>query len=167
MSTEAVVGADSIVGFTRAGHHSELVGTIDRAEQTRDIMSGNRFESEQLRDAIADNAVAIEKIGAAGQITAEKIGAANQLAVEKVGAANTLAMHQLSSNLQLQACNNFAEVLKQVAGCCCEVKELIHEDGQKTRDLVNSIERDRNAVALVDAKQELLLAKLSRGNGHS
>jgi hypothetical protein len=119
-------------------------------------MQNSRFEAKDLKDGIVNNGIAIEKIGAAGI-----------LAAEKIGAANSLAIHQNFSALQLQACNNHAEVLAAQAACCCDIKELIHLDGQKTRDLVNHIERDRNAVALVDAKQEILLAKLSRGNGHS
>lgn len=155
-----VIGTGSVIGFTNDYNHNgmfsnALLDNVERNEIARDLVASARFESKDLSDGIQANAVAIEKIGAAGMLAAEKIGAANQLAI-----------HQNFASLQLQACNTHAAVLAQNAECCCEIKELIHMDGQKTRDLVNSIERDRNAVALVDAKQELLLAKLERGNGH-
>jgi hypothetical protein len=167
--SDAVVGTGSVVGFTNDYHNGGhlLATTIDRADQTRAIVQNGRFEAEQLRDAVADTSLAVEKVGAAGQITAEKIGAATQLAAERLGAASTLAAYQNFSALQLQACENHATAMAQAAQCCCDTKELIHLDGQRTRDLINQIERDRNAVALVDAKQELLLAKLIKGNGHS
>jgi hypothetical protein len=143
-----------------------VLSAVERNEIARDIMQHGRFESKDLRDGIVGNGIAIEKIGAAGILAAEKIGAASLLAAEKIGAANSLAIHQNFASLQLQACNNHAQAMAASAQCCCEIKELIHLDGQKTRDLVNNIERDRTAVALMDAKQEVLLAKLSRGNGH-
>jgi hypothetical protein len=164
-----VIGTDSVVGFSTGyanGGHL-LATTIDRADQTRSIVQNGRFEAEQLRDAIADTSLAVEKVGAAGQITAEKIGAATQLAAERLGAASTLATYQNFAALQLQASENHATAMAAQAQCCCDLKEAVLLDGQRTRDLINQVERDRNAVALVDAKQELLLAKLSRGNGHN
>lgn len=122
--------------------------------------------AEHLRDAMCATIVAIEKNGAANSLAAEKIGAANQLAVEKTGSANILAGYQNFAALQLQACNNHADAMAATAKCCCETKELIAAQNQQTRDLVNDIERSRNATDLADAKQEILIATLSRGNGH-
>jgi hypothetical protein len=194
--SEAIIGTDSVVGFANGyqnGSGHLLATTIDRADHTRSIVHNSRFEAEQLRDAIADTSLAVEKVGAAGQVTAEKLGAANQLTAEKIGAAtqiaaerlstatqlaaerinaaSTLAAYQNFAALQLQAAQNHAAAMAASAQCCCDTKELIHLDGQKTRDLVNAIERDRQACALVDAKQALLLAQLrgngGNGNGHS
>jgi hypothetical protein len=183
--SEAIIGTDSVVGFANGyqnGSGHLLATTIDRADQTRSIVQNSRFEAEQLRDAIADTSLAVEKVGAAGQVTAEKIGAATQiaaerlstatqLAAERLGAASTLAAYQNFAALQLQAAQNHASAMAASAQCCCDTKELIHLDGQKTRDLINSIERDRQACELVDAKQALLLAQLrgngGNGNGHS
>ena len=189
--SEAIIGTDSVVGFANGyqnGSGHLLATTIDRADHTRSIVQNSRFEAEQLRDAIADTSLAVEKVGAAGQVTAEKLGAANQLTAEKIGAAtqiaaerlstatqlaaerisaaSTLAAYQNFAALQLQAAQNHAAAMAASAQCCCDTKELIHLDGQKTRDLMNSIERDRQACALVDAKQALLLAQLrDNGNG--
>ena len=183
--SEAIIGTDSVVGFANGYHNGSghlLTTTIDRADQTRSIVQNSRFEAEQLRDAIAETSLAVEKVGAAGQVTAEKIGAANQLTAEKIGAAtqiaaerisaaSTLAAYQNFAALQLQASENHATAMAAQAKCCCDTKELIHLDGQKTRDLMNAIERDRQAVQLADTKNDLLFAKISalrgHGNGHS
>lgn len=37
---------------------------------------------------------------------------------------------------------------------------------EHTRDVINNIERDRLNIALVDTKQELMIARLSRGSGN-
>lgn len=175
--SDAVVGTGSVVGFTDGYRNDHLLATtIDRAEQTRDIMQSGRFEAEQLRDAIAASELATEKTGAANQVTMEKIGAATQIAAERLstnsqlsaerlGAASTLAAYQNFAALQLQASQNHASAMAAAAECCSSTKELIREDGTKTRDLINAIERDRQAVLLADAKNELLLAKIAAAQG--
>lgn len=173
MAIDAVVGTGSVVGFTPNGvaDTNELLHTMDRNGHARHLFEGQRFEAEHLRDAIEDTTVAVEKIGAAGQLTAEKIGAANLLATERVGtatqlaaermsAASALAAYQNFAAIQLQASQNHATAMAQSAECCSSTKELIREDGQKTRDLINQIERDRQAIALADLKQELTIARL-------
>lgn len=186
MALDAVVGTPSIVGFSDAGRYGNgdgcggvkwMMNAIDRGEQTRDLMHGQRFEAEHLRDSSHDNHVAIEKVGMTGQITTEKIGAATALAVEKIGAASILAVEKIGSANQLQASQNFAALqlqasqnaaalAKDMAECCCEIKELIRAEGAATREQARSIEAARHAVELVDAKNEILALKLAAGNGN-
>lgn len=85
----------------------------------------------------------------AASVQAEKIAAANQLTTEKIGAAAALL-----------AVQNQAAALAQAAECCCELKELIRADGEKTRDLVAGINAANLATQLVDAKQEILALRV-------
>lgn len=54
---------------------------------------------------------------------------------------------------------------KELAECCCELKELIRADGQSTRDLINANEKD----ALRERNQELVakLAALEARHKHA
>lgn len=173
MATDAIVGTGSIVGFDVNGRDrgsigvKSLIAATDRGEQTRDLLHGQRFESEHLRDAIQDVALAVEKVGAAGQLTSEKLGAATQLAIEKTAAASILATEKTAAAAQLFAAQNHAAALAQAAECCCEIKELVREEAGRTRDLVNTIESNRVRDALADAKSEILALRLGAGgNGN-
>ena len=78
-------------------------------------------------------------------LSADRWGHRNELAIEKTAAAQALALEERTSTIRREA-----------AECCCELKEKISDDGQRTRDLINQIERDRQAVCLADAKAEVL-----------
>lgn len=166
---DAIVGTGSIVGFdvddNRRGDRGlrDLHTTIDRGEQTRDIMFNQRFEGEHLRDAIFDNGVAIEKNGMGNLLATEKVAAAINLAVEKIGSATSLAVEKTAAASQLQAAQNHALALAQAAECCCEIKELVREEAGRTRDLINTIESNRVRDALTDAKTEILALRLGAG----
>lgn len=54
---------------------------------------------------------------------------------------------------------------KQLAECCCELKELMREDGEKTRALVREIDQRRCDRELTDAKAEILFLKGCARNG--
>lgn len=114
------------------------------------------FSAEALRSHIDSNRNSADRQFAELGVQAEKTAAANILAVEKTGAAN-----------QLEAAKNSAAILAQIAECCCEIKEKIASDGQHTRDLINSIERDRLATQNHDLKAQLLaLQTCCRPNGN-
>lgn len=157
------------------GHHSNRDGNfheaVDRAEQSRDILFGQRFEAEHLRDAIFENGIAIEKVGQAGELATEKTAAAINLAVEKVGAAGILVAEKTAAASQLQAAQigaaatlfaaqNHTLALAQAAECCCELKELVREEGVRTRELMNGLELTRVRDALADSKMENIVARL-------
>lgn len=109
----------------------------------------------------AANQLAIEKTAAASQLVTEKIGAANLLANEKTAAANQLAIQQNFASLQLQACEDKAQVLAKLAECCCELKE-----GQaNTNALILKTDADRIRDELQQCRNELLASSL-RGNGN-
>jgi hypothetical protein len=95
----------------------------------KDLTSLNyQIEGRALLEA-AKNAAALA-------VQADKNWAATNLQAQVNHAASTLLATQIA-----------AQSAKEAAECCCELKEKIGEDGQKTRDLINSIQmqdlRDR------------------------
>lgn len=125
----------------------------------------------------------IEAIGGT-DIAVEKNGAANQLATEKTAAAIQLSSSLAFANTQnllisgfkdgrydaavnaaasaLAGATNTANIQASLASCCCELREKISEDGQKTRDLINSIDSLKNATELAEVKMELALSKIGK-----
>jgi len=63
----------------------------------------------------------------------------------------------------LAAATNTAAIQAALAACCCELKERIGDDGQKTRDLVNSIQASNLAIQLQDAKSAILALQAKFG----
>jgi hypothetical protein len=101
------------------------------------------FISEQMRDQLTDILSTEERNSGALTVAIEKTGAANALAIEKTAAANALATQNVAATLTLQASQNHATLLAQLKDCCCEIQRVVIEDGQKTRDRIDSIEADR------------------------
>lgn len=52
----------------------------------------------------------------------------------------------------LQAAQLSAQASKEAAECCCELKERIHAEGERTRDLINAQEVADLREKLADAK---------------
>lgn len=109
---------------------------------------------------------------------AEKLGAASAVQAEKLAAASVLQAEKLAAAAALAACECCDEIKSAIAASRCDVLERIREDGEKTRSLVSQIERERQAVALVDCKLEAsnlrqtevlrgLIAGLAGGPGNS
>lgn len=71
-----------------------------------------------------------------------------------------LQADRLAASSALAAATNTAAIQSANADCCCEIKSLIRDDGQKTRDLINQIQALNNSVALQDAKNEVNLLKI-------
>lgn len=122
--------------------------------------------------------LAVEKTSAATQVNIEKAAAAGILATnvssqqiqnfqlqfanaasvqaQTFFSATNLAIEKTAAAAQLSAVQNQAAALAQAAECCCELKELIRADGEKTRDLVSSIQASNLAVQLADTKNQIL-----------
>lgn len=133
----------------------------------------SQWQNEQVRDLLhadAKTEIAVEKTGAANSLAIEKVGAASVLEAQKHAFALALQANLIEARRDmntgfaaaaLAACTNTAAIQAALAECCCEIKGLIREDGEKTRGLVNNLENLRNAVALVDVKNELNALKYS------
>lgn len=65
-----------------------------------------------------------------------------------------------ASAAELRAQQIAAEAAKQLADCCCDLKELTRAEHVQTRALIDSVEKDRLRAELSDAKSALLSAKL-------
>jgi hypothetical protein len=126
------------------------------------------LSSDALNDALRDTVKDIALVG----LTVEKTGAAGQLSTEKTAAAIQLASSLAFANTQnllvsgfkdshYEAFQNAASIKAQIAECCCEIKELVREDGEKTRSLVSTLDNQRLALDLSDAKTEIQFLKLS------
>lgn len=89
----------------------------------------------------------------------------NQLAA---AAEKTACQNQMQTLLQFKDQALLSEKLaaqasRELAECCCEMKELVRADGQKTRDLINSQEVDRLRERANKAEQQLTLLQLGIG----
>ncbi len=122
----------------------------------------SEIESRALLEA-AKNEHLLEKeiryTSAGLEKQADKYFAANQLQAQTLFNAASVEAAKYANAATLQAQTNASAAAAQLAACCCELKEKIGEEGQKTRDLMNQIEREREARALVDAKNEILFLK--------
>lgn len=156
----------------------------DRMHLSTDALNAALRDMSQ---AIADDSgivqVAVERNGRSAELATEKVGAAVNLSVEKTAAGSQLANSLAFSNTQnmlisgfkdgrfdaanygaaaaLAAAVNTAAIQAAIAECCCEQKMITIEQADKTRDLINMLNSQNNAVALVDAKNEILALRLS------
>lgn len=72
------------------------------------------------------------------------------------------------ASLSKQSIKQFAKLQHHLSECCCEIKERISSQNQLTLDLIKTQENDRLKSELANARQEVLLAKLSCNvNGNS
>jgi hypothetical protein len=83
----------------------------------KDRCDKSEWDNERARDLAKD----IERNGRSAELATEKTAAATILAIEKTAAAQALALQE----------------------CCCEMKELVREESDKTRSLVSQIDRER------------------------
>jgi hypothetical protein len=138
--------------------------------------------------------LSVEKTAAASQLTMEKNSAAGQL-VSSVGFANTQNMmisgfkdgrydaSQNTASVQqyaavnatatglafkdaaILALQNKADSDAKAAECCCEIKTLVISDGEKTRSLISSIDRERLRDSLASREAEIIYLKGKLGTG--
>lgn len=66
--------------------------------------------------------------------------------------------------LTLQAAQNTADASRQLAECCCEMKELVRAENTATREVIASNEQSRLRDALNAANQRLLLLRARDGD---
>lgn len=131
---------DSIAALERLGdRQGDSFNVLERSVDNSKAVVAGLITDSSFRN--------LEQFGLIG-VDAAKNAAAITLQAEKLGSAAVLQAEKLAAAAALAA-----------AACCCEIKEKIGADGQATRDLINSIDRDRQSVMLVDAKIELAAAK--------
>lgn len=94
--------------------------------------------STQTQTQTAAISLAVEKTAAAGLLEAAK----NAAAAAKTACENQMAVLLQFKDAQLFAAQNQAAVLAAQAECCCELKERIHAEGERTRSLIEKNEID-------------------------
>lgn len=134
MAVDAVVGTPGIVGFGMGDHNRRDEGVYELIASV-DRSQHTASILAALRHEASDNTAAVQ----ANAVAIERTAAATNLAIEKTAAAAALAHSE----------------------CCCEIKTAIRDDGDKTRALVQEIERERLAGLLSDAKNDLLVERIA------
>jgi len=101
---------------------------------------------KQVSDSATANVASFKDAAAtayqlSGQALLDSAKNAAALSIQNTANFNALTVQATQNNyqLQLQAQTIAAAAAAQAAECCCELKEKIGADGQKTRDLINSI----------------------------
>lgn len=99
--------------------------------------------SKEAAVASKDQLVTAYQIEGRSQVQAEKLAAAAVLQAEKLAAASVLQAEKLASAAALQAQQIASTAAAQLAECCCELREKITADGNSTRAVLESNERER------------------------
>ena len=125
-----------------------VVGFKDQAATSYQI------EGRSLLEAAKNaNAVAVQNTNNFNLVQIEAV---------KNAAAAALEATKNAAAAYLQGSQSTAAILAAQAECCCELKELIREDGDKTRALINDNEIQRLRSQLV-ATQRLIAVNIPVG----
>lgn len=135
------------------GRHNDF----DHTRFLADFYKSQQVVIDTVNEGSKETAVGIEKTAAAAALGLEKTAAAVAIQVEKTTAGLVLLAVQNAASLAAA----MAQAAKEAAECCCETKELIREDGEKTRQLINTYQASNLAVQLVDTKNELLAYRVA------
>lgn len=171
-------------------HHNDGITTKDRLHLSSDALNDAFRDTVKDIAAVGiavekngrSTELSVEKTAAATSLSVEKTAAANQVALSKLmtdlslshalATANTDninlgnfkdALFYASQNATasaLASANSTAAILAAQAACCCELKEKIASNGEKTRDLIASNESLRLANLLTVAQNELSLLRM-------
>jgi hypothetical protein len=126
----------------------------------------------QAEKNVAALAVEASKYASAHEVQAEKLAAASLVNSLTLNSATNVLIQTKADAATMFAAQNAAAIAAQVAQCCCAMKETVRDDGDKTRgaiddleERINNINDLQNAVALVDAKNEVTLLKTKLPSG--
>ncbi len=101
----------------------------------------------------------------AGHVKLELCKFADGLAKQaaEYNAQTQLRISESTGEIQTEALKNKAELSKELAECCCELKEKIDMRSSETQDLIRSIESQRVRDELARINQENTLLKIQIG----
>jgi hypothetical protein len=133
---------------------------VDSAKNAAALSVQSQSETNQLSDQATNNAN-LASVQATGNFNLSSVAMQNYANLASVQAtmfadAATVDRQKYAYEGQLQAQTIAAAAAAKAAECCCELKTAIIADGQKTRDLLNSIteqnlrdraQRSENALA--------------------
>jgi hypothetical protein len=135
-------------------------GLVDSAKNTAALSVQSRQETDQLSNQATGNfnLASVQSTGNFNLASVQAQTIANLASVQAVqfAMAADISRQKFAYEGQLQAQTIAAAQAAKAAECCCELKSAILADGQKTRDLLNSIteqnlrdraQRSENALA--------------------
>ena len=94
------------------------------------------------------------------ELNQAKDTAAIQLEAAKNTAAIQLEASKNKCSIELDAAKHAAEIAKQLAECCCEMKELVIEKTNGTDDLIRKLDEQRVRDELAKTREELMALKI-------
>lgn len=149
---------DTIAAIGALGNRNgDSFNALERSVENNKSIVGGLVTDSSFR--------ALEQFGIAS-IRNEKLAAATDVLVQKTSGESLVDSAKNAAAAMLQAEKIASAAAMAAAHCCCELKALIlaescetrdriRTDGEKTRDLVSTIERESQAVKLVDCKIEV------------
>jgi hypothetical protein len=153
LATEKVGAAGVLATSVAAGATGVQIASTSAAGVLATNVAGQQVQNLLIQQA---NLAAV-------QAQTFAAAAANTATVNAAAAA--LLATQFAGQAALTAATNTAAIQAQAAECCCELRTAIAADGQKTRDLINSIELSNKEARLVEqnTRIQFLLSKLPAG----
>lgn len=118
-----------------------------------------------VKEVVRDKYEALAKEVGYGFKESQQIAYQNQLATLLQFKDAALLSEKLAAKQELLSEKLAAAAQKAADDCCCELKERIAADGQKTRDLINAQEVDRLRERAQKAETQLTLLSLNVGVG--
>jgi len=162
----------SLVEAAKNAAAASLEGAKNAAAQILESARNTAALDVQAEKNAAAITVQAEKHAGAFEVQAEKLAAASLVNSLTLNSATNVLVQTKADAATLFAAQNAAAIAAQVAQCCCALKETVRDDGDKTRGAIDDLEERindindlRNAVDLVDAKNEITLLKTKLPSG--
>lgn len=155
-------GYQAVAATTEEGRNlSNLLAQLARDVQAsgrsveKDICDIGRNLAQDLCGTKYDLGIAIERNGRSAELATEKTAASITLQNQLIATNTQNLMINGFKDARFDAATHHADLAAKLAECCCELKEKIAADGESTRALVNTFERDRAARDFASAQAEI------------
>ena len=151
----------------QSDHHFEKHSNRMNKFENRQFRDMTEHAERHQRDLLSTQALLLTRTDRAeANITLQASENAGKLALDMCKLENALG-RQADANtaaLALAAANNNAAMIKQLAECCCEIKETVGAAAQETDELINSQAQSAAAAELAALKTEKFILLNSRHN---
>lgn len=152
--------------FGRAADHLAYeTMTTSKDVLTNLNVHGGRMDDKftNLNNLVADAQFrTLERFGIT-DVAVERNGGDTRTLLSKIGGELATQATLNAKDGIIDSAKNAAAIAKQVAECCCELKEKISDEAEETRELINSINTSSLERQLSDAKNALAGAQQSQG----
>jgi hypothetical protein len=159
----ATVKTGGDIRHQTASQHGDIERSIATAREALGVQISATAAAGQLQ---------VSATAAAGQLQAANLAlqaqlqASNNTASIQLENAKNFAQSQIEIGKQfaiaaLTAANNKSDLEKQMAECCCEIKQSVLTTASATQSLIQSTDASRIRDSLASANQENLILRLS------